>query len=254
MTEVPGRRPDAPGGVGAGDLARPDADLRAGVRLLLALIGAGLLAAVLGPVALLVHDEWAPLVRLDLRVSAAAEDAVQGSPGLLVAARVLTYLGDPVLVTLATAVVAVVLLRRGRTRPAVFLVVGRAGSLLLSQVTKTAVGRSRPSFEDPVASAFGASFPSGHALGGTVFWTTLALVLLPLLPRSRRRLLLPAALLVALVVCATRVLLGVHYLSDVTAGLVLGLAWTSVCAALFALWRSEEGRPVDVLEDGVAEP
>ena len=254
MTDVPGRRTAPPGGAGAGDVARPDADLRAGVRLLLALIGAGLLAAVLGPVALLVHDWWAPLVRLDLQVSAAAEDAVQGSPGLLVAARVLTYLGDPVLVTLATAGVAVVLLRPGRTRQAVFPVVGRAGSLLLSQVTKTAVGRSRPTFEDPVASAFGASFPSGHALGGTVFWLTLALVVLPLLPRSRSRLLLPAALLVALVVAASRVLLGVHYLSDVTAGLVLGLAWTSVLAALFALWRSEEGRRVDVLEDGVAEP
>ena len=225
--------------------------MRAGARLALALVGAAVLAVVLGPVALLVHDGWGPLLRLDLRVSAAAEDAGQAAPALLAAARVLTHLGDPVLVTVATVVVAGVLLRRGRLRPAVFLLVGRTGALLLSQVTKVAVDRARPEFEDPVASAFGASFPSGHALGGTVFWTTLALVLLPRVPR--RRVVLAGALLVALVVCATRVLLGVHYLSDVAAGLLLGLAWTAVCASLFALWRAEEGAPVDGLEDGVAD-
>ena len=236
---------------GADAAPRPGARERAGARLVLALLGAGVLAVVLGPLALLVHDGWAPLVRLDLRVSAAAEDAEQASPALLAAARVLTRLGDPLLVTLATVLVASVLLRRRRARPAVFMLVGRAGSLLISQVTKEAVGRARPRFEDPVASAFGASFPSGHALGGTVFWTTLALVLLPRVPR--RRLLLVGALLVALVVCATRVLLGVHYLSDVAAGLLLGLAWTAVCASVFALWRAEEGVPVDGLADGVAE-
>lgn len=236
---------------GSGQRARPDAGARASARLALALVGAAVLAVVLGTVALLVHDAWGPLVRLDLSTSAAAEDAVQGSPALLAAARVLTHLGDPVLVTVVTVLVAGVLLRRGRVRPAVFLLVGRAGALLLSQGTKAAVGRARPSFEDPVASAFGASFPSGHALGGSVFWLTLALVLLPRV--RRRRLLLAGALLVALVVCATRVLLGVHYLSDVTAGLLVGVAWTAVCASLFALWRAEEGAPVDGLEDGVAD-
>ena len=44
----------------------------------------------------------------------------------------------------------------------------------------------------------------------------------------------------SLVVAASRVLLGVHYLSDVLAGLVLGLGWTVVCTSLFRVWHAEE--------------
>lgn len=250
MHDVPGR-PSAPsqGQAGTGDVSRPD--LRAGVRLGLALLGAALLAVVLGPVALLVDGEWAPLVDLDSETTQAAEAAVRDSPALLAAARLLTHLGDPVLVTVVTVAAVVALLQRGRRRAAVFLTVARVGSLVLSQGTKAVVDRARPAFDDPVSTALGASFPSGHALGGTTFWLTTALVVLPLAPRRRRRLLLVGAVLVSLVVCATRVLLGVHYLSDVTAGFVVAVAWTAVCASVFALWRSEEGRPVHVLDDGL---
>jgi len=56
---------------------------------------------------------------------------------------------------------------------------------------------------------------------------------------------------VPLVVAATRVILGVHYLSDVTAGLLIGWGWTAACTALFTAWRAQEGRPVAPLEEGV---
>ena len=249
MTDVPGLRPPprAPGG--AGDVARPAE--RARLRLVLALVGTVLLALVLGPVALLVHDSWTPLVDLDLRVSRAAEGLDGSAPGLLSAARVLTRLGDPVGITVASVVGVLLLLAAGRRRAALFVLVARVGSLVLSQGTKTVVDRARPVFDEPVATAFGASFPSGHALGGTVFWLTTALVLLPRVRPGLRRPLLAVAAVVPLVVGATRVLLGVHYLSDVVAGTVLGVAWTAVCASVFALWRAEEGRPADVLEQGV---
>ncbi|MCW2606907.1 MAG: hypothetical protein JWO60_1600 [Frankiales bacterium] len=259
MTDVPGRRPAPPGdGAGAGDVVRPSpavelqpADLRAGLRLLLAVGGTAALAVALGPVALLVHDRWGPLVRLDASVSAAAERAEEASPLLRHAALLLTHLGDPLPVTLASLATVAVLLGYGRRRAALFVAVARIGSLVLSQVTKEVVGRARPVFDTPIASAGGASFPSGHALGGTVFWLTTALVVVPLLPRDRGRPVLAAAVVVSLVVCATRVLIGVHYLSDVVAGFVVGLAWTAVCASVFALWRHEEGRGRPVLEQGV---
>ncbi len=227
------------------------AEARAGLRLALAVLGAALLAVVLGPVALLVHDRWAPLLRTDTAISGAAERLVTDHPQVAAAANLLTHLGDPVGVTVATGVGALLLAWSGRRRTALFLVVSRVGALVLSQGTKAAVERVRPRFEDPVASAFGASFPSGHALGSTAFYAALALALLPLVARPVRRALLAAALVVPLLVSATRVLIGVHYLSDVAAGFVLGLGWTAVCAAVFALWRADEGRPVDPLDEGL---
>ena len=63
--------------------------------------------------------------------------------------------------------------------------------------------------------------------------------------------LLLMAVVVPLVVAATRIVLGVHYVSDVTAGLLIGWGWTAACTALFTAWRAQEGRPVEPLEEGI---
>ncbi len=228
---------------------RAEAATRAGGRL--ALSGAGLvvLALVVGPLGLLVHDRWGPLVRFDERVTRAAEHAVDTVPGLLVAARTVTYLGDPQLLTAGVVVAAVALFAAGRRRSALYLLVVRLGSQLLSTLIKSAVGRARPRFTSPVATAFGLSFPSGHALGSSAVWLAVAVVVLPLVPF--RRLLVAGAVGIALLVSASRVLLGVHYLSDVTAGFLLGTGWTIACTYVFALWRRDEGRPVEPYEEGL---
>lgn len=199
----------------------------------LAVAGGGALLLVV-PLALLVHGGWSLLLRLDLRVTAAAEDLV-AVPGLLGLARAVTLLGDPRLLTALTAVALVVLLRGGQTRLALFLLTARAGALLLSGSLKVAVGRARPVFEDPVATASGWSFPSGHALGAAAFWLSAAAVALTTLPARARRPVLAGAVAVAVFVAASRVLLGVHYLSDAAAGCLLGLGWAAGCAAVFGL-------------------
>ena len=228
---------------------RPDATARAVQRLVGALAGLVALALVVGPLGLLVHERWTPLLRLDQAVTRAAEQAVDTVPGLLLAARAVTMLGDPVLLTTGVLLAAAVLVLRGRWRLALYLVVVRVGSLLLSRLIKEAVGRARPVFLVPVHSAFGLSFPSGHALGSAAVWLAAAVVVLPLV--RARRLLLAGAVAVAVLVAASRVLLGVHYLSDVAAGFVLGAGWTLVCTHLFALWRRDEGRPVAPYDEGL---
>ena len=221
----------------------------AATRLVLALLGALVIVLVAVPLGLLVRAAYPPLVDLDMAVSAAAERAVATSDPLLLLARVLTLLGDPVLLTVGAAVLAVLLARAGRRRLALFVVVARVGTVVLSSGLKLAVDRARPVFDEPVASALGASFPSGHALGATVFWVTCAVLLQPYVERDR--LLLGGAVLVAALVATTRVLLGVHYLSDVTAGVLIGLGWATLCTAVFVAWRTDEGRPVDVGEEGI---
>lgn len=222
---------------------------RLGGRLVVGLLGVLAVGVVAVPLSLLVGDGYGPLLDVDRDVSAWAERAVTGSPALLRLAQAVTLLGDPVGITVAAAVLALVLWRRGHGRLARYVVAARVGALVLSQGLKQLVDRTRPVFEVPVAEALGPSFPSGHALGSAVFWTTGAVLLLP---RTRRPLLLLAgSVLVAAGVAASRVLLGVHYLVDVTGGLLLGLGWAAVCTALFVLERSEQGRPVEVEREGI---
>jgi undecaprenyl-diphosphatase len=72
------------------------------------------------------------------------------------------------------------------------------------------------------------------------------------LPAVRRGLpVLLAAVALAVAVAASRVLLGVHFLTDVVGGVLLGLGWTAVCAAVFVAWRLDEGRRVDPVHEGI---
>ena len=229
-----------------------DPEERAGLRLLLVLVALlGALLVVL-PMAVAVRSEWDPLVALDERVSGAAEDAVRAHGWLLAAARLVTHLGDPLPLTLLTALQVVLLLRLGSRRLALFVAAARGGAVAISTTLTLVVDRARPVFDVPVAVAQGLSFPSGHALGGAAFWSSTVLALLPLVDRPLRRTAVVVAVGVPVLVAASRVLLGVHYLSDVVAGLVLGFGWTAVCVAVFAVWRREEGRrEVDPLEEGL---
>lgn len=222
---------------------------RARGRLLAGLLGGLVVLVAAVPLGILVRADHPGLVQADVEVSRSAERAVAASDALLLVAHGVTLLGEPVVVTLAAALLALLLHRRGRRRLALFVVLARVGAIVLSQGLKLAVDRTRPVFDEPVATALGASFPSGHALGSAAFYATAAVLLQPYVRRSA--LLLTGAVLVAALVAVSRVLLGVHYLSDVTAGLLIGLGWAALCTAVFAAWRADEGRPVDVLEEGI---
>jgi undecaprenyl-diphosphatase len=218
-----------------------------------AVLAGGLFVVVVGilPLGALVRAKWGPLIRFDQRI----EDAVHSEAvehgivrGL---AKLVTYLGAPVLIEVVTAALVVWLLVRGRRRLAGYLAACIIGAYTLSSGGKMLVDRARPIFDDPISQARGAAFPSGHATGSAAFYLALAVVLLSLLARPRRGWLLLMAVAVPVAVAATRVVLGVHYVSDVTAGLLIGWGWTAACTALFTAWRAQEGRPVEPLAEGV---
>ncbi|HEX4655202.1 MAG TPA: phosphatase PAP2 family protein [Mycobacteriales bacterium] len=158
----------------------------------------------------------------------------------------LTHLGDPLVVTLATIALSAVLLARGARRAAVFVLAVRAVAIVADTGLKHAVDRTRPVLAHPLATAAGASFPSGHAFGSAALWGTFA-ALLPA-PRWAR---LATAVVVPVVVAATRVLLGVHYVSDVLAGLLLGWAAAALGAKAFGVPRpgSPSMAPVHEVND-----
>jgi undecaprenyl-diphosphatase len=227
------------------------ADERRGLRPALLAAALFVLVVCVLPIGALVREKWGPLIRLDDRVERSVHRDAVANGIVRVPAKLLTQLGAPLVLEIVTAVLVGWLLLRGHRRLAGYLAACVAGAYLLSTSGKLLVDRARPVFTDPISHASGASFPSGHATGSAAFYSALAVVLLSLTTRPRQLLLLAMAVLVPVVVAATRVVLGVHYLSDVTAGLLLGWGWTAACTALFTAWRAQEGRPVEPLQEGV---
>src|SRR6185369_15789601 len=106
------------------------------------------------------------------------------------------------------------------------------GMELISTGVKDLVARTRPTLVAEAAH-LGPSFPSGHSATAAAFYAAAALVLGRRLGPRGRRLLAAAAVGVAVAVAGSRVLLDLHWLSDVIGGLALGWAWFALCAVVF---------------------
>lgn len=167
------------------------------------------------------------LVLLDQRVTAAIRDTFGESMLKLLA--LVTELGNVDVLTVLGIIVASALLLRRHFFLAGLWVFTVAGNGLLIRVLKDAFQRTRPVHDHGVVIETGYSFPSGHAAGSLVFYGMGAYLLLVLCPPRWHRGIASAALLIIAIIGASRVLLQVHFLSDVCAGYALGLAWLAVC-------------------------
>jgi undecaprenyl-diphosphatase len=157
-------------------------------------------------------------------------------------ARDFTALGSTgVLFVLGASVLAYLLLA-GRFRTAVFTIVALNGGFLLSSALKLGFDRPRPDVVPHGMDVFTPSFPSGHSMMAAVTYLTLAVMLARSQPHYRlKAYLLLVAVLLTLLVGASRVYLGVHWPSDVLAGWTAGAAWASLCW-LVARWLQHRGR------------
>ena len=162
---------------------------------------------------------WAPGV--DVQVLQAI--ALHRSSALTSVAQIVSDAGSFAL--LAPLSIAFVLLRRWK-RPAddIALVVVAAGSAALPSVVKLIVARPRPTIEH-LSHLTSLSFPSEHTTQAAAIYLTIAILLSRDLNRGWRELVVVLAVLIALAVAWSRVYLGVHYPTDVIAGLLLGWSW-----------------------------
>jgi undecaprenyl-diphosphatase len=163
-----------------------------------------------------------------IAADAAIMHAVHGAatPFLDALARALTWIGNPVPTTAITVVAAGTLAAFGRRREAIALALGVLAATLLDLALKEVFERVRPNLW-PHAPVPGDSFPSGHAVTSTILFGALAAFAGRIAPRRARTFAIAAALLVA-GIAASRVYLGVHWPSDVVAGVAIGY----LCLAL----------------------
>jgi len=195
-----------------------------------------------GLILLLVKGKWAPLVSADEGARDGLHSYALSNPGFVRVMHLMSDSGSAVAWQLVLAPVVIWLLWRRLPRLAMFVVVTAAGSSLLNTVVKATVNRLRPVLTDPVAREPGFSFPSGHAQAAMVGYAVLLLVFLPLLVGVWRSLAVAFAVFMILAIGFSRVALGVHYVSDVLGGFVLGAAWVAAMAAAFNAMRVDRGR------------
>jgi undecaprenyl-diphosphatase len=196
---------------------------------------------VIGALALLIERNT-PIRRWDDRVERWAFD--QAGPGGTDALRLITHLGDTVTVLTFTSVAVVVLLALAkRPRWASFLVVVVVGQWALANILKWVIGRPRPDLGPLVTTFSGNSFPSGHSTAAAATYLALALVVSVVVVRADRRPLVAVAVGLGVAVGGSRALLGVHWFTDVVAGLLLGWAWCLVSLAVLDPDRRRSPRP-----------
>jgi undecaprenyl-diphosphatase len=164
------------------------------------------------------------------------------APAVLPVAAVLTHLADPITLTVLGFGVALVLLFQRQWPLALGWVLALGGNGLLNQTLKQVYGRARPLALDGGVLADGLSFPSGHSSGALVACGMLSYVALRLLPPRWHQPALLAAVVLTLAVGASRLLLRVHFASDVLAGFASGLAWLALCITTLECCRSWQAR------------
>ena len=163
--------------------------------------------------------------------------------GALRVFAVITHLGDTL--TLASLGIAGTLWLLHQRQRALCLawVLAFVGNALLNWTVKNIFERSRPLHDNALSFAEGWSFPSGHASGSVVAYGMLAYLLVRLLPArfaSAHLLLVALAAALAFTIGSSRVLVQVHFASDVLAGFASGAAWLAVCIGALELRRHHQ--------------
>ena len=204
--------------------------------LALALVGA--------PFGLLLHQvaTHGPLTGFDEDGAQWLNDRLAGHDQVIWVLKAISFTGKPIFLVFALGLPGAWVLHRGGRKLALFLAVTALGGGLVDTIVKIVVGRPRPEVDEPILTAFGNSFPSGHSMQAVVCYGALLLVFLPLLEGRRRTAAIAGTITLVVLIGVSRLTLGVHYVSDVLGGYVLGAAWLIASVAAFELWRDDRGR------------
>ncbi len=221
-------------------------------RSLAPLVTASIATLVFAAIVVLIRLKWAPLESADRSAADHINNLVSGQRALLTIVKYVTMLGSTLVLSIVIGAGVLLLALRRRWRLAAYLAVAGTGELILDPILKSLVGRLRPVVPHAIEHAPGHSFPSGHSFGSMVCYGALFLVFAPA-ARGRARTVfgVVAGVLIA-AVGISRILLGVHYLSDVIGGWALGITWLGLTAVAFELTRRAAGRPVtDPVTEGL---
>ena len=144
----------------------------------------------------------------------------------------ITALGTGLVVMAIVAVAALFLYLTEHRYSSFLLLLATGGGIILNSILKLSYDRPRPQVFEWVTNVSSSSFPSGHAMSAAIVYSTVAYLAARLQKQRWARVLtMFISFLVIILICASRLYLGVHYPSDVIAGVIIGLAWAGFCMA-----------------------
>ena len=195
--------------------------------------GGGVLLALAVALAVLVATDTRGLEGSDRPINTALRWPAEQWDGLAEFLRVLAEIGFPAVATVIAVAFGLFLLAQRRRGWVLYFATVALGGVIITEVTKRLVGRPRPQWPDPLAVETSYSFPSGHTTSGITMWATMGIVVLLAFDRTRWRTVLGWGLVVVgIAMGVSRLLLGVHWVSDVLGGWLFGLGWLLLVSGL----------------------
>jgi undecaprenyl-diphosphatase len=153
-----------------------------------------------------------------------------GPRWLVSAALDMTALGSPTVIGLTVMAVSGFLVLHGMWRSGLFVAFATGSAFVIDEALKQFFQRARPDVVPHLREVVTMSFPSGHALMSAVVYLTLGALSMRIAERRLTKFYCMAmAMLITVLVGASRVYLGVHYPTDVIAGWLIGLSWALLC-------------------------
>ncbi len=172
---------------------------------------------------------WSSVVG-SVELNALREVAAQRTSALTHVARAITWAGSAFVLVPLALIACWAFVRAGLEREAIAVAVSLGGAMLIYHLVKLLVSRPRPAVEH-LQAVTGSSFPSGHATQASALWFSLAFAIVAAGASPKLTWLATGlALLIVVAVAVSRVYLGVHYPSDVVAGVLLGGGWATYVA------------------------
>ena len=170
--------------------------------------------------------------------------AAHRTSGLTAAMKAVSFLGSPIgVAAFALACACIASAMRQTWSPLVLVAAGTGGIAVIDIVLKALISRSRPPMADAVDRAAGYAFPSGHAASATATLALLAYVATrSLRERATSAATWAAAAAGATLVSVSRIYLGVHWLSDVLGGMLVGALWAAVVVTTWSIYRDSAGQ------------
>lgn len=191
--------------------------------------------------AFVVREKFLPVIQLDERLIVAATDITRDNPWFRTALLVWQEATQPRWVYIVASGVCLLLWRRHRELATrclwAFITMMVAWNLQL--VLKEVVQRARPVVSDPVSHAPGYSFPSGHVANAAAIAAVLTILLWPVLSANARRWLVAGLTAYVVITALDRVFLGVHYPSDVLAGVLFGIGLGTASYVGYLGWNPQ---------------
>ncbi len=216
-------------------------------RLSRAGVYAAVTAVVFFGVGFLIRSRWDPLIDLDDAAIRAMTDVTRQHPALLDALITWQAVFLPRnLYAVGTLLCLWVWFGAGLRTRAWWAFGTMMFAWFIEFAGKFVFQRARPVIEDPLSKAPGYSFPSGHALGSAAFFTTVVILLWPVVQaRAWRAVMVTVAVVCVVLTALDRTFLGVHYPSDVTVGVITGVGLVLASYAGYSGWDPPAPRHAD---------